>query len=287
MTGYGHGERVHGDWRLTAELSSVNRKQADVALSVPAKLANLESDVRARIKDRVSRGRVQARVSIESSEGASSALHFDESLAAAYIGHLKKLGDRMGGADATPADLLRAPGVFTLEESTPDPEGLKEPVLAAVDAALDSLVSMQEAEGAHLREDFESRLGELSSIADAIEAKAPGVVEHYRSSLHQRLGQAEVGIDLDDERLIREVALFAERCDISEELTRLRSHFGQFRQYIEGDEAAGRPLDFLCQELNREFNTIGSKANDAELAQLVVRAKTELEKVREQVQNVQ
>ena len=146
---------------------------------------------------------------------------------------------------------------------------------------------MQQQEGEHLRSDLLARIENIVAEVSKIEKLAPTVKESYRDSLHTRLAEAGLDVDLNDERLLREIGIFAERCDISEEITRIESHVTQFRSYIESDDPAGRPLDFLCQEFNRELNTIGSKANDAAIAQGVVNSKTELEKIREQVQNIQ
>jgi uncharacterized protein (TIGR00255 family) len=157
----------------------------------------------------------------------------------------------------------------------------------ALDAALAQLITMREAEGAHLMGDIESRLQILAGLLDAIARLAPQVTEQHRKLLRQRLEDAGVPLPLDDERLVKEIALFSDRCDVSEELTRAASHLKQFRAYLAAREPMGRSMDFLTQELAREFNTIGSKANNAEIAHLVVAAKTEIEKVREQVQNVE
>jgi len=146
---------------------------------------------------------------------------------------------------------------------------------------------MRKAEGADLKADFLERLTTLENHAEEIGRATPKVVERQRELLHTRLREAEIEIDLNDERLLKEIALFAERCDISEETTRLASHINRFREYLDSEEPMGRSLDFLCQEINREFNTIGSKANDAGIGQTVVSAKTELEKIREQIQNIE
>ena len=166
-----------------------------------------------------------------------------------------------------------------------------EAILPALTAGLESLMTMRASEGSHLKKDTLDRLSILEAEAGFIESHAPAVLTRYRENLHKRLTDHMSGleIDLTDERILKEIGLFAEKCDISEEITRLSSHFQKFREYLAsaGDQPVGRSLDFLCQELNREFNTIGSKANDAQLAQHVVNAKTELEKIREQIQNVE
>ncbi len=303
MTGYGRAEAALGDaadWVLAVELSGVNRKQTDIALNLPNRLAALESEVRKRIAAAISRGRISARVTLEiaggrgndNSGGASSVrLRFDRALAEQYLDALRSVAvDSVREVRA--GDLLRAPGVFQLEENTIEADDILPDLLAVVDAALAALTQMQDIEGQHLRQDFEARLESIATTTAQIAERAPQVLVANRENLHDRLTKAGLEPEglLDDERIVREIALFADRCDISEELTRIESHLKQFHSYLKAaadDEAVGRPLDFLCQELNREFNTIGSKANDAEIARHVVNLKTELEKVREQVQNVQ
>lgn len=288
MTGYGHGEAADERWAITAELSGVNRKQTDIAINLPARLAELESDLRKLIADRISRGRIQARIVLEQRGGGSSALRVDDDLARQYVEAARRLAGVTGtDPGVTAADLFRAPGIFRIDEADLDPETVRDLVIHAVEVALSHLIAMQEDEGAHLRRDLDDRLARISENIDFVRAQAPAVAENYRRNLHTRLSASGLAIDLGDERLLREIGLFAERCDISEELTRIDSHLGQFRRYLDGAEPAGRPLDFLCQELNREFNTIGSKANDAGIAQRIVEAKTELEKIREQIQNLQ
>ena len=304
MTGYGRAEAAHGDWLVTIELSSVNRKQTDIAINLPGRLAAAEADVRKRIAAAVSRGRVNARITLDANgaahatgAGSSKAkLSFDKDLAEQYLAAIDSItrdGDRP--VEFRPVDLLRAPGVFSLEEETVETEEVLPDLLRVVDEALGALMKMQDTEGQHLRSDLLDRLDTIAASKAAIAERAPQVVVSHRENLLARLQNAglEIEVDLEDERIVREIALFADRCDISEELTRIDSHLQQFSDYLAQDaegaapEPVGRPLDFLCQELNREFNTIGSKANDSVISKHVVALKTELEKVREQVQNVQ
>ena len=160
-------------------------------------------------------------------------------------------------------------------------------IMPALKAAISNLVEMRTREGDDLKQDTLDRLDTLETESSSIESHSPSVITRYRENLHRRLKESGLELDLSDERVLKEVGIFAERCDISEEVTRLRSHFAKFREYLDSSAPVGRSLDFLCQEINREFNTIGSKANDATLAQHVVTAKTELEKIREQIQNVE
>lgn len=288
MTGFGRGEATVDQWKLEVELSGVNRKQIDVSVNLPSALSELEGDVRKRVTGEISRGRISVRVNLEHTGNRSAGLAFDKDLARQYIeaaGILSELGDIE--SRLTAADLFRAPGLFRLEDAEVEAGDLREGLLEAVENALTRLGEMQQQEGEHLREDLVERLNAIESESNRIREKAPEVPETYRENLMKRLRDKGLEIDLNDDRVLKEIGLFADRCDISEELTRIDSHLAQFRSYLESDEPVGRPLDFLCQEFNRELNTIGSKANDAEIAQGIVRSKTELEKIREQVQNVQ
>lgn len=288
MTGYGRGEAAVNGWRLEVELSGVNRKQADISVSLPAALLELESEARQLLSRTISRGRIAAKVLLTHAEAGEARLLFDEGLARQYVAAGKRLSAECGlSEDLSAADLFRAPGVFRIDESGADPAEVREPLLAALEGALRQLVKMQEDEGAHLRADLETRLEAIVAGIEGIRELAPRVAPAYRQNLERRLAESGVALDLGDDRILREIALFAERCDVTEELTRLDSHVALFRKYLESPEPAGRSLDFLCQEVHRELNTIGSKANDAEIARHVVAAKTELEKIREQVQNVQ
>ena len=206
----------------------------------------------------------------------------DDSLAKQYAEHLSRLG-----CDPKASDPVRWPGVFTLEQADTTAEHARVHLEKALDMALAQMITMRQIEGAHLKTDITARLNVIAALLQSMSEKSPQVVKRYRETLHQRLAEAGLPLPLDDERLAKEIAMFADRCDISEEITRAESHLAQFRAYMDAAEPPGRALDFLCQELHREWNTMGSKANDATLAQTVVRAKTELEKIREQVQNIE
>ncbi|MEM6278054.1 MAG: YicC/YloC family endoribonuclease [Verrucomicrobiota bacterium] len=288
MTGFGRGEASTPEWKIEIELTGVNRKQLDVGISLPSTLAPLEGDAKRLVSEAISRGRIGGKVTLSHTGGTSNHLVFDETLAKEYIAAAKTLTESTGiETRLTAADLFRAPGLFKIEESNADSEDLREPLMEALGKAVEQLTAMQESEGEHLRSDLLARLDAIISEVGVIRDLAPRVPEAHRQHLHQRLQQSGLEIDLNDERILREIGLYAERSDITEELTRIDSHVTQFRSYLESHEPVGRPLDFLCQEFNRELNTIGSKANDAGIAQRIVNSKTELEKIREQVQNVQ
>ncbi len=285
MTGFGRGESVADGIAWRAEISSVNRKQLEIIVSLPRELAELEIPLRNRLAKQISRGRVQA--SITADRGSSyGTLRVDDALAKQYADELLRLSQTLGIVSPA-ADMTRWPGVFTLEQSAWSVEKTAPHIEKALDAALTQMIAMRQSEGAHLKADISARLDELSTLFQDAEKLAPQIVQRQREALRQRLAEAGLPLPLDDERLLKEIALFADRCDVSEEITRAESHITQFRAYMDGDAPAGRSLDFLAQELFREINTMGSKAGDAALAQIAVRAKTELEKIREQVQNVE
>ena len=288
MTGFGRGSAVTDAWRATVEIGAVNRKQAEVVVQAPRELAELESRVRKAALAVVSRGRVQISINLERAEGSAAAIRVDAALARAFHEAFAEIGRAVGDPVApTAADYLRQPGIVSAGESAIDAEEAWKAIEPALADALAALASMRETEGGHLMEDFLARLETLAGYAHRIAAEAPARPVRQRELLMKRLRDAGLDLDPSDERVVRELALFADRCDVSEELTRLDSHFAKFREYLDASEPPGRALDFLCQEMFREFNTIGSKANDAGIAQTIVEAKTELEKIREQVQNVE
>lgn len=290
MTGFGRGESVARGTCFRVEISSVNRKQADISVNLPRELAELEVEVREAVAARITRGRVSVKVTLDTAEGEGQTrqqLRVDRALAKAYAEAFAGLRAVAGEVPLAPLDLLRAPGVFVLEEVGVEPESAAAPLRKALAAALAAFDRMRQAEGAELKKDLGERLAALHAHGAAVAERAPAVVERYRNQLRQRLDEAGVPVDLDDERVLREIGLFAERSDISEELTRLESHLKQFARYLRSRRPMGRAMDFLAQELNREVNTIGSKANSAEIARHVVEAKGEIEKIREQVQNVE
>lgn len=288
MTGYGRGEQVHNGTRVVIELRSVNRRQAEVSLRLPSELEALEGRIRDELLKAVARGRVEARVFLELPPEASGS-RVNGALAAAYARELTDLSARLGLTGGVTLDaVLRCPGVLQTSAGEADPETLWKAVEPALRQALDAFNVMRDREGGALAADLSARIAELRLAVTRIRRQASGVVQRYRDQMLQRIRLAGVdGISADDERVLKEVVLFADRSDINEELTRLDSHFVQFDDSLRSREPLGRKLDFLAQEINREVNTIGSKANDAAIAADVVLLKTELERFREQAQNVE
>ena len=288
MTGYGRGEAARGGAKFTVEISTVNRKQAELSLYLPRELDALESRARDEINAKVSRGRIAARVQWTAKSGDRAQVEIDRNLAKEYAKEYRKLAtDLKLGGEVSLDTILRAPGVLQTSEEELDVESLWTPLRTAVRAALKELLAMRAREGANLKKDLQKRIDALQKSVKAVKRQAPKTVRRHREALLDRLNQSGLDLKLDDERVLKEVALFADRIDITEELTRLESHFGQFADYAKSKWPVGRTLDFLSQEMNREVNTIGSKANDPLISRLVVAMKSELEKFREQVQNVE
>ena len=288
MTGYGRGEAARGGAKFTVEISTVNRKQAELSLYLPRDLDALESRARDEINAKVSRGRIAARVQWTAKSGDRAQVEIDRNLAKEYAKEYRKLAtDLKLGGEVSLDTILRAPGVLQTSEEELDVESLWTPLRTAVRAALKELLAMRAREGANLKKDLQKRIDALQKSVKAVKRQAPKTVRRHREALLDRLNQSGLDLKLDDERVLKEVALFADRIDITEELTRLESHFGQFADYAKSKGPVGRTLDFLSQEMNREVNTIGSKANDPLISRLVVAMKSELEKFREQVQNVE
>ena len=288
MTGFGRGEAQRSGVTWTVECSSVNRKQLEVAVNLPRALSELENAVRTEVSAAVSRGRVNVAVRRESAAAGAEAIRVDQVLAEHYFHAMHALALKLNlPPEISLTDISRLPGVITQSQAEIATEDAWPSVQEALAAALRQLNTMRIAEGASLRSDIEARLALIEALLASIRAKAASVPEHQRKVLRQRLEDAGLPLPMDDDRLVKEIALFADRTDISEELTRAASHVQQFRAYLDSGSPAGRSLDFLLQEFFREFNTMGSKCNNAEIAHHVVTAKTELEKIREQVQNAE
>ncbi|MDB6080252.1 MAG: YicC family protein [Akkermansiaceae bacterium] len=288
MTGFGRGSATTDEGTATIEIACVNRKQAEIVIQGARELNELEPRIRKAILNAVSRGRVQITIQFEKPETTAAPVDVDMRRVDALIAAFETISERADRKiEPKAADFLRTPGIISFGDSGVSADAAWTAIEPALEAALEQVLEMRSAEGADLAADMTSRLAVLESVAEKIGVLAPVRPERYRELLLKRLRDAKLELDLADERVVREIAVFADRCDVSEETTRLDSHFRKFREYMAGSEPAGRSLDFLCQEIHREFNTIGSKASDAVIAQHVVEAKTELEKIREQVQNVE
>jgi uncharacterized protein (TIGR00255 family) len=291
MTGFGRATREVEGLGLEVEARSVNHRHLDLRIRLPKLLADRESEIKQRIQSRLSRGKVDVTVNLTVS-GTTTQLEIDDTIATQYVEASKRLSDRHGlSDDLDVARLLALPGVTRVVETEVDRDLLTKPLEDAVDDAVGGLLEMRAVEGSSLSTELSGRLAKVTALADSFEARSGEVLDAARQRLQKRAEQIkrEVGL-VDDARLHQEIVIAADRLDITEELVRIRSHVTQFHSILssaDGAEGVGRRLDFLLQELGREANTVGSKANDAPLAQDVVELKTELERIREQVQNVE
>lgn len=289
MTGHGRGEASRSGLRATVEISSVNRKQLDIQFNLPPALRLLESRLQDEIIKCVSRGRVNIQLWVQGSDRLRrESVRVDTGLAASYRDAIRSAARALDIPDGVSLqDLIRLPGVLVAESKMDDVDVVWPVVQQAARRAITAMERMRKREGLALRADLHKRIGLLATCAARVEREAPGVTSRHRDALRERLSRSGLNLPEDDDRLQKELILFADRSDITEELTRLLSHLEQGLKMLDQAEPAGRSLDFLAQELFREINTIGSKANDARIAREVVTMKTELERLREQVQNIE
>lgn len=287
MTGYGRGEASIPGGRVTAEMRSVNHRYGEVVIRLPRALSPLEERVRAAVKDRINRGRVEVFLNLDLETGGRQ-VKVDRQLAMAYHGVLREIRELLDLEDPISlGDLLALPELVSLSELEVDLERVWPGLSSAVHQALDALSAMREREGAALHRELAQRVENIAGLLQDTVDRSGSVVEAYRRKLESRLAQLLDGAALDEQRLAMEVALLAERSNIAEELVRMDSHLEQCRSALESPEPVGRRLEFLTQELHREINTIASKSADVGLSRLVVALKSEVEKIREQVQNIE
>lgn len=288
MTGYGRGEAPGRHRKFTVELKAVNHRYSEIVIRLPRHLVVLEDRMRRRIQSYVSRGRVDVFLTIEEGEDCPRAVKVDKALALAYYGAINEIKHDLSlSGPISIEQIISQPQVFMPEEGEDDPEDWWSAIDEALTAACRALLEMRLAEGKALGADLGQRLDYLENLVREMRVQAPEVVQAYQARLTGRIQELIRDIDVDEARLAQEVAHFAERSDISEELVRLDSHLNQMRAALGAETAVGRRLDFLAQEMFREINTIGSKAQDEVITARVVDFKSELEKTREQIQNIE
>ena len=287
MTGYGRGRAASDQCKIVVELQTLNKRQTEIVLNLPEAFSGLEAEIRTAIDRKIHRGRINASFSAEFVHG-EIAPNLNRRLAKTYLEMFTAVQKELGlGGEISIDTLLRAPGVLEIPEQRQLKPATRQAALTALEAALQQLLAMRTKEGAHLWRDLTRRIKTVRTNLEKVGKLQPRAATRLRNSLRERLKAQGVTVPIDDERLAREVVFFAERSDFSEELSRLESHLVQFLATCAKDDAIGRTLEFLCQEIGRELNTLSAKANDAEISQLVVHSKAELEKIREQVSNVE
>lgn len=289
MTGFGQAVRTAAGYKIQIDLKSVNHRYHEIMVRMPREWIQFEDTVKTRIKQLTKRGKIDVFITIERESGEARSVWIDWPLVEGYSQAAEQIAKKYAIVGAlSMQELLQIPGLVQLREETGPTDCIEQPLLACLEDALMQLIGMREAEGLHLCKDVSARFDTLERLHGEMLYYAPNVVQEYRVRLLQRLQEAKLDISsIDEPRIATEIALYADRSNIDEELTRLQSHFLQSRLFLKADEPVGRRFDFLIQEMNREMNTIGSKANHIELVNRVVEMKTELEKIREQVQNIE
>ena len=288
MTGYGRGHAVNGRYDITVEVKSVNHRYFEFTSRLPKAYLILEDRLKHTLKDACSRGKVEASVSIQLLDGGESEITLNLETTRGYLTALREAAAELDLMDDLRlSDLISFPDIFTVHKTEVDPDEMWAMVEPVAREAVDAFVKMRETEGAQLKIDLQNRLRTIAGSLQEIEERAPKLKDEYYSRLYQKIAEVLADQNIDESRLITEAAIFADKVAIDEETVRLRSHLAQFHDLLESDEPVGRKLDFLVQELNREANTIGSKCQDVSISRRVIDIKSEIEKIREQIQNLE
>ena len=288
MTGYGRAQGEVGGREILVEIKSVNHRYFEIASRVPRGYGFLEEKIKTYLQSRLARGKIDVYVALEAEEDSEAEVQVNHPLALGYINALKELAERYElRNDITVPMLSRFPDILTVRKKPEDEEAVWAAVKVKLDEALEGFLAMREREGARLRDDILSRCETILSLVGEIEKRSPETVNEYRQRLENKVRELLQSTNIDDQRILTETAIFADKIAVAEETVRLRSHISQLHTMLDGKEAIGRKLDFLVQEMNREANTIGSKATDSKIAYMVVDIKAEIEKIREQIQNIE
>ncbi len=288
MTGFGRAKELVGDFDITVEIRAVNHRYFEFSSRLPRSFQFLEEKLKSTCHNRIARGKVELSLSLENCAQDAVVFELNEQYTDAYVAALHQLAARYGlRDDISVSSLMRNNDVFTVRRNEADEEAVTEAVLKVTEAALDNFVEMRRVEGKRLADDISSRADTIAEHVSFIEERSPETVAEYRERLEQRIRELLGDASVDEQRLLTETAVFADKIAVAEETVRLRSHLKQLHAMLEAEGEIGRKFDFLIQEMNREANTIGSKAQDLEIGRRVVEIKAEIEKIREQVQNIE
>lgn len=288
MTGFGRAVAESDGYVITVEIKSVNHRYFEFSSRIPRQYGFLDDKLKSYINSRVSRGKVECYVSVEALNTEAAQVVVNNTLASAYVSALKELSENYGlKEDFGASTIARFQDVLVVKKAEEDEEKIWNYVKAVTDSALDKFIAMRTVEGEKMKEDISSRADYILSCVEYIEKRSPQTVKEYNDKLVERVHDLIGDVTLDEGRIIQEVAVYADKVAVAEETVRLRSHLDQLKAFINSDEPVGRKMDFLVQEINRETNTIGSKANDVDIARKVVDIKAEVEKIREQIQNIE
>ncbi len=288
MTGFGRSEKVTESCKISVEIKSVNHRYLDLSIKMPKKFNHFEADIRNLLKEDVQRGKVDVFITYEDYSENNETLHYNESLAKEYLECFRKMEDDLDITnDVKVSVLARMPEVLTMEEVIEDEESIWNLLSGSIKEAAGQFVESRVKEGEHLKNDLLEKLDHMLDNVDYIEERSPQILEEYRTKLEDKVKELLASSDIDESRILTEVAIFADKICVDEETVRLKSHIDQMKSELTNGGNVGRKLDFIAQEMNREANTILSKANDLEISDHAIVLKTEIEKVREQVQNIE
>ncbi len=288
MTGYGNATQVRDGREITAEVRSVNNRYLDCTVKLPRAFAYAEDAVKQRVKQFVSRGKVEVYISVSALEGTDVKVSLNRPMLEGYLAALRTIAeDYKVRDDISVNSLARIPDIFLVEKTREDEDRIREDIVSVVTEALEKYNAMRQREGQALAADLTAKGQTILTYVEQVEARSPVTLTEYRDRLTARMREVLENTNLDESRILQEAAIYADKIAVDEETVRLRSHLKQLESMLRGNEPVGRKLDFLLQEMNRETNTIGSKGNDLEQARVVVEMKAELEKVREQIQNIE
>lgn len=288
MTGFGRCEVVTAEYKISVEIKAVNHRYLDLSIKLPRKFNFLENNIRNLLKSYIQRGKVDVFIACEDYLEAALCLKYNSALAAEYVEHGRKMAEQFGIPDDLKTSvLMRMPEVLTMNQASHDQDKMWQQLAPVVEKAAAELVSSRTSEGGRLKQDLLEKLDTIGALIAFVEARSPAVVEEYRARLHAKVGELVSEASIEESRLAAEVVIFADKICVDEETVRLKSHLDSTRKALSDHESVGRKLDFIAQEMNREANTILSKSGDPELAEKAIQLKTEIEKVREQIQNIE
>lgn len=288
MTGYGKGNAENADARVTIEMKSVNHRYLDLNIKLPKKLNFLESQIRNKISESIFRGKVDVYITLNEHSDACYKVSINDAIASEYYDSISQMTKKLGVEnDIKASNLVRLPDVIELEETEGDEDSLKELVFSALSDGINQFIESRIAEGQRLQSDLISKMDEMVSLVDELEKRSPIIIEEYKNRLTTKIHELLEDTKIDENRIAQEVTIYADKVCIDEEMVRLKSHVAETRSVFELDKEVGRKLDFLAQELNREANTILSKSTDVQIADIGITLKTLIEKVREQIQNIE
>ncbi len=288
MTGFGRGNAVLNGRDITVEIKAVNHRYYELTCKLPRSMNYCEERLKTLLNGRITRGKTELSVQIQSVGEVSEQIAVNKDIVLQYVEALRDIKDELGLLDdLTLSNVMRIPDAFTVVKAETDEEQLWEDLKTVTEQALSNFITMRENEGNRMKADLLQRLSTIEKWVDIIDERSPKIVEDYRKRLYDRMTEVLQGKEIDESRILLEAGIFADKTAVSEETVRLRSHIAQFREMLESGEPVGRKLDFLVQEMNRETNTIGSKVQDIEVTKIVVDQKSEIEKIREQIQNIE